>query len=175
MQQRAPSDRTLVVVRHATAEATAASDHERRLTGRGRADAAAVGRWLAEIGVAPDRALVSDAARTQETWAELSAAAGWDVRTDVSAALYDASPEAALDLIREIPPDARSVVVVGHNPTMAYLTEVLDDSEGDDDAITALVTSGFPTAAVAVLDVAGDWADLEEAGATVRAFHVGRG
>ena len=175
MQQRAPSERTLVVVRHATAEATAPSDHQRRLTDRGRADAAAIGRWLAGIGVAPDHALVSDATRTHETWAELSAAAGWDVDVDASAALYDASPEAALDLLRELPADARTVVVVGHNPTMAYLTEVLDDSDGDDDAITALVTSGFPTAAVAVLAVDGDWSTLEEAGATVRAFHVGRG
>lgn len=175
MQHRAASARTLVVVRHAKAEATAPTDRERELTDRGTADAAALGDWLADIGVVPDHALVSDAARTEATWSEMADAAGWGTDCDLSPALYDASPEAALDLIRESPADAGTVVVVGHNPAMGYLAEVLDDGEGDDDATTALVTSGFPTSCAVVFDVDGEWADLGESGATVRAFHVGRG
>ena len=175
MQQRAGSARTLVVVRHAQAEATAASDHERRLSDRGRVDAAALGRWLADAVLEPDHALVSDAVRTLATWEELAEAAGWDIDCEASSALYAASPEAALDLLRESPADARTVLVVGHNPTMGYLAEVLDDGDGDDEAITELVTSGFPTACATVFDVEGEWADLEESSATVRAFHVGRG
>ena len=175
MQQRVGSPRPLVVVRHAKAQATAPSDHERLLAESGRADAADLGRWLADAEVVPDHALVSDAARTVETWAEMADAAGWDTDPEVSAALYDASPDAALDLLRECPPEARTVLVLGHNPTMGYLAEVLDDGEGDDDAVTALVTSGFPTAAAAIFEVAGEWADLGESGATVRGYHVGRG
>ena len=175
MEQRAESPRTLVVVRHAKAEAVAATDHERTLTDGGRADAAGLGTWLADAGIVPDHAIVSDAARTQATWEEIADAAGWDLDCDSSAALYDASPEAALDLLRECPEDTRTMVVVGHNPTMGYLAEILDDGDGDDDAITALVTSGFPTASAVVLDVEGDWADLAESGATVPAFHRARG
>jgi phosphohistidine phosphatase len=175
MQERAASARTLGLVRHAKAEASAPSDHERRLAERGRQDAAEAGRWLAGIGVAPDHALVSDAARAVETWEELALGAGWDPDAETSAGLYAAGPESALDLLRDCPPEARTLVVVGHNPTMATLAELLDDGEGDEDAITELVTGGFPTAAVAVLDVEGDWSDLAESGATVRAFHVGRG
>ena len=175
MQERATSARTLVLVRHAKAEASAPSDHERRLAERGRTDAAEAGRWLAGLGVVPDHALVSDAARAVETWEELAIGAGWDPDCESSAALYAAGPESALDLLRELPTDARTVVVVGHNPTVATLAELLDDGEGDEDAITELVTGGFPTCAVAVLEVDGDWTDLAEAGATVRAFHVGRG
>lgn len=175
MQQRAGSPRTLVVVRHAKAEPTAPKDHERRLTESGRAAAATLGDWLAHAGVVPDHAIVSDAARTLATWAEVADAAGWDIDCDASAALYDASPEAALDLLRGCPAEARTVVVVGHNPTMGYLAEILDDGDGDDDAITALVTSGFPTAAALVLGVEAEWADLAESGGTVCAFHVGRG
>lgn len=173
MQQRAGSERTLVVVRHAKAEATGPTDHERTLADAGRVAAAELGRWLADAGLAPDHALVSDAARTLETWGELADAAGWDTDPEVSSALYDASPDAALDLLRESPADAGTVVVVGHNPTMGYLAEILDDGDGDDDAITALVTRGFPTGAAVVLDVGCEWADLAESGATVRAFHVG--
>lgn len=175
MQERAGTPRTLVVVRHARAEATAPSDHQRRLTAAGRSAAADLGAWLGGAGLAVDHAIVSDAARTQETWAAIAEAAGWTLAADASAALYDASPDAALDLVRESPAEARTVVVVGHNPTVGYLAEVLDDGEGDDDAIGALVTSGFPTAAAVVLDLPGEWRDLAEGGTTVRAFHVGRG
>lgn len=175
MQERAATARTLVLVRHAKAEAAAPSDHERRLTDRGRADAAEAGRWLAGAGVVPDHALVSDAARAVETWEELAAGAGWDPDCETSAGLYAAGPESALDLMRDCPPEVRTLVVVGHNPTIATLAELLDDGEGDEEASTELVTGGFPTSAAVVLEVDGDWEDLAEAGATVRAFHVGRG
>ena len=46
------SRRRLVIVRHAKAEATAPSDHERALAARGRSDAGAAGRWLGEQGIA---------------------------------------------------------------------------------------------------------------------------
>ena len=64
--------RRLVVMRHSKAESTAPSDHERALASRGRADAAAAGMWLAEQGITPDAALVSDAMRTRQTWAQVA-------------------------------------------------------------------------------------------------------
>ena len=48
-----------------------------------------------------------------------------------------------------------TLVVIGHNPTMAYLAELIDDGEGDADATTGLVTRGFPTSALAVFTVDG--------------------
>lgn len=171
--QRA-GDRTLVVVRHAKAEASGPSDHERPLTARGRSDAAEAGRWLASGGIVPDAALVSDALRTRQTWEELAAGAGWGMAPDWSASLYAAGPETALDLLRETSPAAHTLVLVGHNPTVAYLAELLDDGEGDDDAATEMMTSGFPTTALAVFTVHGPWADLSETAATLRGYHVGR-
>ena len=53
--------RRLVVMRHAKAEAVAASDHARRLVERGRQDAAEAGRWARAEGVLPDHAFVSTA------------------------------------------------------------------------------------------------------------------
>ena len=50
--------RTLVIMRHAKAEASAPSDFERRLTERGHADAVEAGSWLAERVAAPDDALL---------------------------------------------------------------------------------------------------------------------
>src|SRR3712207_9330132 len=63
----------------------------RSLTDRGRADAAAAGRFLASVGVIPDYALVSDAVRTRETWEALREGAGATAREEVSEAMYAAS------------------------------------------------------------------------------------
>ena len=69
---------------------------------------------------------------------------------------------------------ATSVILVGHNPTMAYLASLLDDGEGDAE-VSAAMLSGYPTSAVALFEYDGEWADLGEAGARLVAYHVGRG
>jgi len=165
--------RTLVIVRHATAEPYAASDQERELTAQGAADARAAGEWLASTGVRPDHALVSAAARAQATWAALAEAAGWDLEPELDASLYAAGPESALDLIRLTDAGVGTLVLVGHNPTAASLAHLLDDGEGDAEAAAGMAT-GFPACAVAVLAVDSAWADLDEASARVVGFHVGR-
>ena len=166
--------RTIVVMRHAKAEQAGATDFDRRLAERGHRDAADAGRWLASRGIEPEQALVSAAVRTQETWEALAEAAGWDLEADLDRSLYAAGTEAALDLIREVDPGITKVLVVGHNPTVASLAAVLDDGEGDEDAGNELAL-GFPTSAVAVFSYDGTWADLDEASASLVAFHVGRG
>lgn len=166
--------RTLVLMRHAKAENAAASDHARDLTPQGRASAAEAGRWLAEQVSVPDLVLASDAVRTLATWREAALAAGWDVEPRASAAMYAAGPESALDLIREVPSDVATLVVVGHNPTVAYLAELLDDGNGDDDAITRLVSMGYPPGAATLFSFSGEWDGLAESSATVVAFHVGQ-
>lgn len=162
---------TLVVVRHAKAEATAPSDYERGLTEGGRSDAAAAGEWLAGAGVRPDRALVSAAPRAAQTWESLAAGAGWTLAPDLDRGLYTAGPDTALDLLHAVDEEAGCVVILGHNPTMASLAQLLDDGEGDAGAANRMVV-GFPTCAVAVFEVGSPWADLGSARLT--AFHVGR-
>ena len=162
----------LAVIRHAKAEQTAANDFERELTGRGRADAAAAGAWLAGVGVTPDQALVSAAPRAVQTWEALAAGADWAVDADLDRGLYSAGPDTALDVLRGLDEDCRCAVIVGHNPTMEMLAQLLDDGEGDAEAGNNMA-GGFPTSAVAVFEVDGPWADLESARLT--GFHVGRG
>lgn len=171
MQQQ---PRRLVLVRHSKAEQSGPADFERRLTDRGRADAAATGAWLAGRGLVPDHALVSAADRARETWECLAGAAGWGLEPDLDRGLYAAGPETALDLVRAVPGSAATLVLVGHNPTVASLGSVLDDGEGDPGA-TSEMAAGYPTSAVAVLALEGTWADLAEGGARLEAFHVGRG
>jgi phosphohistidine phosphatase len=165
--------KTLVVMRHAKAEQSARSDIERRLTDSGVADAAEAGAWLAGRGIQPDGAIVSAAVRTEQTWDAVAEGAGWDLEASLEEGLYEAGTESALDLLRATEEHVTTLVLLGHNPTMAMLAALLDDGEGDDEAGND-ISLGFPTCAVAVFSYDGEWAELDEASASAVAFHVGR-
>jgi phosphohistidine phosphatase len=172
--QSGSSSRLVAVMRHAKAEQDGPTDFERPLAARGRGDAAAAGAWLAEQGFEPEHALVSAALRARETWEALAEGAGWDLDPELDRGLYAASPEAVLDLVRLVDDDVRRLLVVGHNPTMAVLAQLLDDGDGDPELAEEML-AGYPTSAVAVFECDGSWADLAEGTARLVAFHVGRG
>jgi phosphohistidine phosphatase len=161
-------------MRHAKAEQAGPTDFERPLAARGHRDAEEAGAWLSAQGASPAHALVSAALRTQQTWAALAAGAGWSLDADFDRGLYAAGPETALDLVRLVPDDVASLVVIGHNPTIGTLAQVLDDGTGDAGVATQMA-GDFPTCAVAVFSYDGRWADLAEGTARLEAFHVGRG
>jgi phosphohistidine phosphatase len=165
--------RRIAVIRHGKAEQVGRTDFERELADRGRHDSADAGAWLARQGFVADHALVSAAHRAVGTWQCVAEGAEWELEPTLSQGLYMAGPESALDLVREAPTGATAVVVIGHNPTMAYLASLLDDGDGDAEVASAML-AGYPTSAVAVFEYDGEWADLDEAGARLVAFHVGR-
>jgi phosphohistidine phosphatase len=165
--------RHLVVMRHAKAEPGGETDHSRELSQRGWNDALDAGRWLAGRGLVPDGALVSSARRTTSTWLAVAEGGSFASAATSSDSLYSAGPETALDLVRETDDDVDALVVVGHNPTIAYLAQLLDDGTGDEEAGHQMAV-GFPTGALAVFAVTGSWAALDLASAALVAFHVGR-
>jgi phosphohistidine phosphatase len=167
--------RRLIVMRHAKAEPFASTDHARRLTDRGRADARDAGAYLREQRLVPDYAVVSSSTRTRETWDELASA------VDLSATvvsfddeLFTGSADVVVEALQSAPVDAATVMFVGHNPTAAYVCHLLDDGEGAPQAVSGLL-QGFPPSAVAVLEVPVPWADLGAETGRVVGFHVGRG
>lgn len=164
----------LVVVRHAKAESYAASDAARALSERGRADAVAAGEWLREAAPVPGLALVSSATRTRETFSGLAEGAGWALEPTVEESLYSADEDSVLDLVRSTDEAVGTVLVVGHNPTVAMLAQLLDDGDGPAEAADRMAT-GYPTGGVAVFDVPCPWHELGPACARLRAFHVARG
>jgi phosphohistidine phosphatase len=166
----ATTPRTLVLVRHAKAEPAASTDFARELLPQGRQVAAAAGRWLASVIEVPQVALVSAAVRTTQTWEELSQAAGWEIGAVVDDALYEASPDTALDLIRAVSADVRLAVLVGHNPTVAMLAQLLDNGLGDREVAGQLAT-GCPTGTTIVLEFVGDWVEMSWSTAAVVAVY----
>jgi len=135
-----------VLVRHAQA-ADAPVDADRPLTGRGSRRAAAIGAWLRDNGLLPDRALVSPARRAVQTW---ETAGG--VPPVVDPRVYDNTVEALLAAVQDTPDEVGTLVLVGHNPSIAELAAVLDDGTGPATARRRL-EDGFPTGCVAVLGV----------------------
>lgn len=161
-------------MRHAKAEPYAATDHARELTAQGRADACDAGTYLAAARIIPDYAVVSPAARTRSTWAEVASVLGASPETVYDEALYSGGVDGVLEALHVVPEDARTVMYVGHNPTAEYLAHVLDDGNGEPGAVTQML-AGYPTSALTVLDVDVPWSELGEGVARVRHFHVGRG
>ena len=155
--------RRLIIVRHGKAEGFAATDHGRELLARGREDAARLGAWLAERGWLPDTAVVSSAVRTRQTWSALAEGAGLSIEPVVEDGVYNAGPDAVLDVLRALDGDPQTVLLLGHNPTVAWLSNSLDDGEGEPAELTRIL-SGFPPASAALLEVHGAWPDLADGG-----------
>jgi phosphohistidine phosphatase len=158
--------RRIVLFRHAKADWPQVSDHERPLAERGRMDAAVAGRRLADGGLAFDLALCSTAVRTRETWKLAVQELPHRPKTVYEERLYEASPGEIIAVLNEVSDSARNLILIGHNPGVHGLAEILSGS-ADGDARTRMNRRGFPAAAFAVLSYDGSWKALEPGAATL--------
>ncbi len=165
----APDAHRLIVMRHAKAEATNVNDRSRRLTGRGKADARAVGRWLAEEMIAPDVVLVSPAVRAQQTAEQVGEEAGWSADLRVVDTLYFSDVDDVIDLLHDVDAGTGTVMVVGHNPTFEALVWTLQRNPA------TKWPANLPTSGTVVLGVEGPWSQLAGGGATIVTEHLRRG
>jgi phosphohistidine phosphatase len=136
-------------MRHAEA-AEGPVDVRRPLTEHGEEQAAAAGNWLHLSGLAPDAVLVSPAWRAVQTWEAVAAELPTFPRPTFDTRIHDNTVEALLAAVHSAPKDVRTLLVVGHAPSVAGLVEDLDDGQAEPAARGALET-GFPAGAVAVL------------------------
>ena len=147
--------RRLILLRHAKSDWPDVPDRDRPLAKRGRRDAPLIGRWLHDHGYQPDTVICSAARRTRQTWELVAPELGGSPSVTFEPRAYAASAMSLLYLVRELPATSRTALLIGHNPGVAALATSLAEPPDHDDAPIR-----FPTAAVAVLDVSGDWADL---------------
>ncbi|HSJ21947.1 MAG TPA: histidine phosphatase family protein [Nocardioidaceae bacterium] len=152
------SGHTLILLRHAKSDWSSASpDIERPLARRGRRQAPEAGRWLATNIPDIDVALVSSAVRARSTWELVAEEFDAPPQQRVDDRLYAATLEELLTVVRQLPEDLGTVVMVGHNPGMEDLVTSLT---GDQVQMT--------TSAVVVVDLAGAWAQAGHVPATLR-------
>ncbi|MFC5722440.1 SixA phosphatase family protein [Streptomyces gamaensis] len=166
--------RRIVLLRHAKAEWSEESDHERPLAERGRKDAPVAGRWLAGSGIIPDLTLCSTAARTRETWKLVAHELPDRPRTIYEDRLYEASLGELIALLNTVSDEVADLLLVGHNPGMHALADALA-GEAEGDLLPRMNRSGFPTSAMAVLTFTGSWKSVEHGVARLVAYWSPRG
>lgn len=165
--------RRLVLLRHAKSSWEGdLVDVRRPLSPRGRRDALEAGHWLAEHVGRPDLVLCSTAVRTRQTWAQVGVAEP-DVLGTVPVrfepTIYEAWSDTLLDILRALPADVSTVVLVGHGPGLPDLAERLNRVSGDGPI------GKYKTSAIATFAVFGSWAELGPGTAALTAYVVPRG
>ncbi|GAA0625317.1 phosphoglycolate phosphatase [Kribbella sandramycini] len=167
-------DRTLVLLRHAKAvPPESMPDLERPLAERGRADAAAAGRYLVAQGIEADLVLCSTSKRTRETWKYV--AEGGATATDVwyDKRIYNADTVELLDVLREAPAEARTVVMIGHAPGIPWMADELARASTSPERFE--LTQKYPTSGLTVLRLTTQWADVAADDADLASYVVPRG
>ena len=153
------SERTLILLRHAKSDWSGDEDDiARPLARRGRRQAPGAGRWLATNIDSIDLAVVSPASRARSTWDLVSAELTIPPRTRVDDRVYAASDHELLTVLRELPNDVETVVLVGHNPGIEELASRLTGE-----------WTTMPTSALAVITVSGSWSTAGHDSAVLRA------
>lgn len=160
--------KTLYVLRHGQAapETQTISDHERPLTPRGRAEAEQTAEHLAARGNLPSLVICSSATRALQTAEQCLAT--WSDRAQLQVVddLYLAGPSSYLRALALGATAHDRVMVVGHNPGLESLVQVL--TERSEHLATASLVE-------IELSLAG-WGDLESSGyGSGRLVHAYRG
>jgi len=157
--------RRLVLLRHAKAEHGGdLADHLRPLSLVGRRQATGVGTTLRTAGVVPELVLCSSSVRTRQTWDLVRSSLGAQPTVEISDTLYSAGVRALLEVVRTVPAEVRTVLVVGHEPTVSEAAATLA-GPGSDEGCLARVRIGMPTGSYSVLETDVEWSWLEPDGA----------
>lgn len=122
--------KTLLILRHAKSswKDMSLADHDRPLKKRGKRDAPRMGTLLREEGLVPDLIISSTAKRALETAVLVADASGYEGDIDVRREFYPGYPDAYIDALRETADEYRIMMVVGHNPGLEELLELLTEA-----------------------------------------------
>lgn len=158
--------KTLYLVRHAKALSSGSlEDHERPLSEQGEGEAREIGSLMAREGWMPDCVLSSPAVRALDTARLLCGELGFDEGRIVRIPeLFHAEAGRFMWSLRKRLLAETAVLVVGHNPGITDVANLLVEGAGIGD---------MPTASLVVLDLELEaWQDLRGAKGERRAFAI---
>jgi phosphohistidine phosphatase len=150
---------TLHLLRHAKSDWSdgTVADHDRPLNRRGKRARKAIARHVA--GWPVDLVVCSTAARAQATAEPVVAALGCPLRLE--RALYGADVDELFDVVRALPNDVATVMIVGHNPGIEDFSASLSGQP-----------VRYPTAALGTIELSNEhWSDVAPMSGTLAA-HV---
>jgi len=161
-----------MLLRHAKSSwaETGQADRDRPLNERGKRSAAAVGRYMASHGLVPQLVLCSPARRARETWTLAAGELKESPAVLVAPEIYDfGDGKALMECLRHKAGAAQSVLLVGHNPSIAGLAKTLIGTGSD--KLRERLEEKYPTAALAVIsfDLA-NWGSLAAGSGTLLRF-----
>jgi phosphohistidine phosphatase len=152
----------LTVVRHAKSSShdDTLADHERPLAERGERDAPRMGERLRVRGEYPDSILTSSAKRALATAELIARAIGYPPQAlRIEPALYLADAQTILDVVGSQDDVLDHLMIVGHNPGLTDLIDLL---------VPDLRLDNLPTSGIVAIDsTARRWAELGSPNASV--------
>ena len=152
--------KTLYLMRHAKSSWSFddLSDRERPLNDRGREDAPRMGQALAKRDIHLDLLVSSPAVRALSTAVLVAREVGYPHdNIQIERGIYQADLDTLLDIIRELPDEASSVLLTAHNPTITDAGNHLSPSP---------LSGEMPTAAILCLRFQTEhWAEVKQTNA----------
>ena len=140
----------LLVMRHAKTEPfNAKGDFERELLDKGLKQAKRVAKGLRSMGLVPDQIDCSNAVRARQTCERMLKVFGDGPKVDYTKALYESGMQSVFDALASCKDKRRTLLVLGHEPTVSMACQWLAGPQSDPGMI-GLLKLGMSTACVAV-------------------------
>ncbi len=119
--------KTLLLMRHAKSSWKHAelSDQDRPLNKKGKKDAPVMGHWIKEHNLIPQLILCSSALRAKQTAEIVAEVSGYTNKVECQDSLYMAEADGYLAALQLVAEDVNCVMVVGHNPGLETLLQIL--------------------------------------------------
>ena len=143
----------IYILRHAKSswDNSNLSDFERPLADRGISDANKMSKFLKDMNIKIDKVLCSNATRAKETF-DLTAD-GFNFEIDKATyldKLYFGDTTTIIQDLKELDESLNNILIVGHNPTLHYLVEILTNES----------INRFTTCNLATISHDGEWVSL---------------
>jgi phosphohistidine phosphatase len=117
----------LILLRHGEAGFSSGTDFQRPLTSKGKEHLDRLGQNLQGANIKLDYLYCSSATRTRET-AEIIKKYLEVSGEEYTKEIYEGNLEAILNLLENVPDEAESCMLIGHNPTISVLASHLTQS-----------------------------------------------
>ena len=145
----------LLIVRHAESSwiSKGSKDFDRPLNSQGKTDAKMMGAELINKSFSPDYIISSGANRTHTTSKIISKEIDYSINNiEINDDIYHSSVETVLDIIKNISDKHNAAMLVGHNPTLHYLSQILSN----------VIVNQFPTCTMfCILFKINSWFEVE--------------
>ena len=143
----------IYVLRHAKSswDNSNLSDFERPLADRGISDAKKMSKFLKDMNIKIDKVLCSNAIRAKETFYLTADGFNFEIdKATYSDKLYFGDTTTIIQDLKELDESLNNILIVGHNPTLHYLVEILTNES----------INRFTTCNLATISHNGEWVSL---------------